>query len=144
MFPDRKKKTVDFPCFNACYLSGRESNLYFLVLKCVTRVERNGIDISVALKYVIRQSADIPLLNKAWRLLNRLTPHPGKSENDNLTRVLHVLDLKKNFVKKLELLKRSRFLAKDVLMKFYFNVILPSINYGLVLWSSCCNSDITI
>lgn len=86
MFPDRKKKTVDFPYFNACYLSGRESNLYFLVLKCVTRVERNGIDISIALKYVIRQSADIPLLNKAlqelyrWCLLNRLTPHPGKSE----------------------------------------------------------------
>ena len=26
-------------------------------------------------------------------------------------------------------------------MKFYFSVILPSINYGLVLWSSCCNLD---
>ena len=26
-------------------------------------------------------------------------------------------------------------------MKFYFSVILPSINYGLVLWGSCRNSD---
>ena len=27
-------------------------------------------------------------------------------------------------------------------MKFYFSVILPSINYGLVLWGSCCNSEL--
>ena len=27
-------------------------------------------------------------------------------------------------------------------MKFYFIVILPSINYGLVLWGSCCNSEL--
>ena len=43
---------------------------------------------------------------------------------------------------KLELLKRSRFLPKDVLIKFYFSVILPLINYGLVLWGSCCNSEL--
>ena len=43
---------------------------------------------------------------------------------------------------KLELLKCSRFLPKDVSMKFYFSVILPSINYGLLLWGSCCNSEL--
>ena len=131
--------------------------------------------------FCVGQSADlaIDLLNKAlqevyrWCLVNRLTPHPGKSEamiiskktimgpllplllgdstlryvaktrllgmtvDDNLTWVPHVLDLKKSFASKLELLKRSRFLPKDVLKKFYFSVILPSINYGLVLWGSC-------
>ena len=136
--------------------------------------------------FCVGQSADlaIDLLNKAlqevyrWCLVNRLTPHPGKSEamiiskktimgpllplllgdstlryvaktrllgmtvDDNLTWVPHVLDLKKSFASKLELLKRSRFLPKDVLIKFYFSVILPSINYGLVLWGSCCNSEL--
>ena len=136
--------------------------------------------------FCVGQSADlaIDLLNKAlqevyrWSLVNRLTPHPGKSEvmiiskktimgpllplllgdsalryvaktrllgmtvDDNLTWVPHVLDLKKSFARKLELLKRSRFLPEDVLIKFYFSVILPSTNYGLVLWGSCCNSEL--
>ena len=65
----------------------------------------------------------------------------GMTVDDNLTWVPHVLDPKKSFVNKLELLKRSSFLPKDILMKFYFSVILPSINYGLVLWGLCCNSD---
>ena len=52
--------------------------------------------------------------------------------DDNLTWVPHVKDLKKSFANKLELLKRSRFLPKDVLLKFYFSVILPSnlVNYN--------------
>ena len=66
----------------------------------------------------------------------------GMTVDDNLTWIPHVLDLKKSFASKLELLKRSRFLPKDVLIKFYFSVILPSINYGLVLWGSCCNSEL--
>ena len=66
----------------------------------------------------------------------------GMTVDDNLTWVPHVLDLKKSFASKLELLKRSRFLPKDVLKKFYFSVILPSINYGLILWGSCCNSEL--
>ena len=24
---------------------------------------------------------------------------------------------------------------------FYLRVILPSVNYGLILWGACCNSD---
>ena len=62
--------------------------------------------------------------------------------DNNLTWVPHVLNLKKSIANKLELLNRSRFLSKDVLMKFYFSVILPSINYGLVLWGSRCNSEL--
>ena len=103
-------------------------------------------DISI---FCVGQSADlaIDLLNRAlqevyrWCLINRLTPHPGKSEvmiivkktimgplvpllqgdsalryvakprllgmtvDDNLSWVPHVLDLKKSFASKLELLK---------------------------------------
>ena len=66
----------------------------------------------------------------------------GMTVDNNFTWVPHVLDLKKSFANKLELLKRSRLLPKDVLMKFYFSVILPSINYSLVLWESCCNSEL--
>ena len=40
----------------------------------------------------------------------------GMTVDDNLIWVPHVLDLKKSFVNKLELLKRSRFLPKDVLV----------------------------
>ena len=38
---------------------------------------------------------------------------------------------------------RTRLLSMTaVLMKFYFSVILPSINYGLVLWGSCRNQTL--
>ena len=53
-----------------------------------------------------------------------------------------MLDLKKTFVKKLDLIRRSRFLPKDVLINVYFKVILPSVTYGLVLWGSCFNADL--
>ena len=51
-------------------------------------------------------------------------------------------DLKKTFAKKLDLIRRSRFLRKDVLINFYFKVILPSVTYDLVLWGSCFNADL--
>ena len=53
-----------------------------------------------------------------------------------------MLDLKKTFAKKLDLIRRSRFLPKDVLINFYFKVILPSVTYGLALWGSCFNADL--
>ena len=53
-----------------------------------------------------------------------------------------MLNLKKSFTKKLDLIRRSRFLPKDVLINFYFKVILPSVTYGLVLWGSCFNADL--
>ena len=45
-------------------------------------------------------------------------------------------------VKKLGLLKKSRFLPRNVRQDLYFKVILPSVTYGLILWGSCCNSDL--
>ena len=113
-----------------------------------------------------------------WCILNRLTPHPEKSEamlicktratgpvapiriatdatvlvnksrlqgitvDDKLSWVPHMLDLKKSFAKKLDLIGRWRFLPKDVLINFYFKVISPSVTYGLVLWGSCFNADL--
>ena len=43
---------------------------------------------------------------------------------------------------KLDLLKRSRFLPRHVLLKFYYSIILPSVKYGIILWGSCTNSDL--
>ena len=40
-----------------------------------------------------------------------------------------MLDVKKSFVKKLDLIRRSRFLPKVVVIYY----ILPSVTYGLVL-----------
>ena len=51
----------------------------------------------------------------------------------------HTQELKKSFAKKLNLLKRSRFLPRDILLSLYFKVILPSVGYGLVMWGVGCN-----
>ena len=53
-----------------------------------------------------------------------------------------MLDLKKTFATKLELIRRLRFLPKDVVINFYFNLILPSVTYGVVLGVSCFNADL--
>ena len=45
--------------------------------------------------------------------------------DDKLSWVPHMLDLKKSFAKKRNLIGRSRFLPKNVLINFYFKVILP-------------------
>ena len=34
------------------------------------------------------------------------------------------------------------FLARAILKDFYFKVIIPAVKYSLVLWGSCCNSDL--
>ena len=67
----------------------------------------------------------------------------GMTVDEKLTWTPHMLDLKKSFAKKLGLLKKSRFLPRTVRQDLYFNVILPSVTYGLILWGSCCNSDFT-
>ena len=54
----------------------------------------------------------------------------------------HMLELKKSFARKLGLLKKSRFLPRNVRLDLYFKAILPSVTYGLILWGSCCNSDL--
>ena len=66
----------------------------------------------------------------------------GITVDDKLSWVPHISDLKKTFAKKLDPIRRSRFLPKDILINFYFKVILPSVTYGLVLWGSCFNADL--
>ena len=66
----------------------------------------------------------------------------GLTVDNKLTWDAHVMDVKKSFATKLDLLKRSRFLPKSVLRDFYFKVILPSVKHGLVLWGARCNSNL--
>ena len=66
----------------------------------------------------------------------------GMTVDGKLTWTPHMLELKKSFAKKLGLLKKSRFLPRNVRQDIYFKVILPSVTYGLILWGSCCSSDV--
>ena len=66
----------------------------------------------------------------------------GMTIDEKLTWTQHMLELKKAFAKTLGLLKKSRFLPRNVRQDLYFKVILPSVTYGLILWGSCCNSDL--
>ena len=66
----------------------------------------------------------------------------GMTVDDKLSWVPHMLDLKKSFTKKLDPIRRSRFLPKHALTNFYFKVILPTVTCGLVLWGSCFNTDL--
>ena len=52
------------------------------------------------------------------------------------------LETKKSFAKRLDLLKRSRFLPRGILRNCYLKVIVLVVKYGLVLWDSCCNSNL--
>ena len=76
-----------------------------------------------------------------WVTKSRLL---GVTVDEKLTWLPHLLELKKvlPIAKKLDLLKRSRFLPRSVRQDLYSKVILPSVIYGLTLWGSCCNSDI--
>ena len=62
----------------------------------------------------------------AWVNKSRLL---GTTVDDKLSWVPHMLDVKKSFAKKLDLIRRSRFLPKDVVIYY----ILPSVTYGLLL-----------
>ena len=68
----------------------------------------------------------------------------GITVDDKLSWVPHMLDLSQEEFRKeaIDLIRRSRFLPKDVLIKFYFKVILPLVTYSLVLWGSCFNADL--
>ena len=128
-------------------------------------------------KSIVQLNSALRELNE-WCLINRLTPHPSKSEamlisrknpsinipsifignstiewvpksrllgmivDEKLTWTPHMLELKKSFANKLGLLKKSRFLPRNVRQDLYFKIILPSVTYGLILWGSCCNSDL--
>ena len=57
----------------------------------------------------------------------------GVTFDDKLSWVHHLTDVKKNFVNKLNLLKRSSFLSRNALLDLYFKIILPSVLYGQVV-----------
>ena len=65
----------------------------------------------------------------------------GITFDDMLSRVHHLTDIKKNFVSKLNLLKRSSFLSRNARLDLYFKIILPSVLHGLVVWGVCPNTD---
>ena len=65
----------------------------------------------------------------------------GVTIDDKLCWTDHILELKKNFVSKLNLLKNSRFLPAKVLSTMYFRIILPSITHGLIVWGGCSNLE---
>ena len=118
-------------------------------------------------KSIAKLNSALRELNE-WCLINRLTPHPSKSEamlisrrnppvnippifignsttewvaksrllgmtvDEKLTWTQQMLELKKSFAKKLGLLKKSRFLPRNVRQDLYFKVILPSVTCLIV------------
>ena len=54
--------------------------------------------------------------------------------DNKLTWSQHIFEVKKNFVNKLNLLKRSSFLPRNVLLHVYFKTILPSVSYALPIY----------
>ena len=65
----------------------------------------------------------------------------GVTIDNKLTWARHISKLKRGFVNKLNLIKRSRFLPRNTLLDLYFKVILPSITYALPIWGGCTNKD---
>ena len=65
----------------------------------------------------------------------------GVTIDDMLSWPKHLTDVKKSFANKLNLLKRRSFLSTDALLDLYFQVILPSVLYGLVVWGGCVNME---
>ena len=66
----------------------------------------------------------------------------GVTIDERLSWSRHLPDIKKNFVNKLNLLKRSSFLSRNALLDLYFKIILPSVLYGLIVWGGCPNADL--
>ena len=57
----------------------------------------------------------------------------GVTIDDRLSWSHHLTGVKKNFVNKLNLLKRSSFLSRNAVLDLYIKIILPSVLYGLVV-----------
>ena len=66
----------------------------------------------------------------------------GVLMDDQLNWSKHVSVGKKSFVDNLNLLKRSKFLPKNMLLDFYFRVIMPSIVYGISVWGGLTNKKV--
>ena len=65
----------------------------------------------------------------------------GVTIDNKLAWSQHIFEVKKSFVNKLNLLKRSSFLPRNILVDLYFEIILPSVSYALPIWGSFMNKD---
>ena len=65
----------------------------------------------------------------------------GITIDDRLSRSQHLIDVKNSFVNKLNLIKRSSFLGREALLDLYYQVVLPAVLYGLIVWGGCANAD---
>ena len=54
----------------------------------------------------------------------------GVTIDDKLTWAQHISEVKKSLVNKLNLLKRSSFLPRNILLDLYFKIILSSVSWG--------------
>ena len=61
--------------------------------------------------------------------------------DDQLNWSKHASVVKKGFVDKLNLLKRSKFIPKNMLLDLYFRVIMPSNVYGISVWGGLTNKE---
>ena len=61
--------------------------------------------------------------------------------DDRLNWSKHVNNVKKGFFNNLNLLKRSRFPPKIMLLYLYFRVIMPSIVYSIPVWGGLTNRE---
>ena len=61
--------------------------------------------------------------------------------DDQLNWSKHVSVVKKGFVDMLTLLKRTKFLPKNMLLDLYFRVIMPLIVYGISVWGGLTNKE---
>ena len=88
-------------------------------------------------------TAPLPLItignvNVPWIYLTRLL---GITIDRKLTWANHLQELRNNFVKKLNSLKKCSLLKRKSLLDLYFKVILPSVTYGIAIWGNCNNLD---
>ena len=65
----------------------------------------------------------------------------GVTIEDKLIWAQHIFEVKKSFVNKLNLLKRSSFLPRNILLDYYSKIILSSVSYALPIWGSFTNKD---
>ena len=61
----------------------------------------------------------------------------GVTIDVRLSWLQHLIDIKKSFTNKLNLIKRSSFLGRETLLDLYYKVILPAVLYGLIVWGGC-------
>ena len=73
-----------------------------------------------------------------WLTHSRLL---GVTTDNKLTWSQHIFEVKKSFVNKLNLVKHSSFLPRNILLDLYFKIILPSVSYPLPIWGSFTNKD---